>query len=296
MVYLSAALCVVIFLLWAERGRLVRESTLDGLKEGGLKSVLNLRALHLYIYGRWTPQYVKVLVTRIAPLLSRKGKQKLADSYHSKVLTTELAKNIITINRQVPLCDLEQIITYPVARKIILDYPLDVIAIECACRSVSPNPCSPSQVCMIVGKPLTDFAREHRAKFKQLTQQEGLDLLDDAHRKGWVHTAWFKDAVFERFYAICNCCKCCCVGLKLMRVHGVPNVLSSGYACRKNETLCAHCGICRKACPFEAINESDETVYEKCMGCGVCVSMCKKSARLLVRDEAKGIPLDVKAL
>lgn len=231
------------------------------------------------------------------PGLSRQGKERPASLYHSKVLTTEHAKNIITINKEVPLKELEQIIPYPAARKIILDYPLDVVAYECACRKVSPHPCSPSQVCMVIGKPLTDFTIEHHPKkSKRLTQQEALDLLDEARRRGCVHTAWFKDAVFERFYAICNCCKCCCAGLKAMNTYGIPMVLSSGYVCRRNELICAHCGACREVCPFGAVNESFEIIYERCMGCGVCVSKCKKNAKFLERDEAKGIPLDVKSL
>lgn len=296
MVYLLALLSILIFLLWAERGRLIRKSTLDSLKIGGLKDLLNFRLPHMYIYGRWTRQYVKFLRDVLIPRLGPNGKKKFADTYHAKVLTTQHAKNIIAINHEVPLKDIEQVIPYPMARKIILSYPLDVVVLECACRAISRHPCSPSQVCMVVGKPVTDFIMEHHPEAKRLTQQEALDLLDEAHRKGCVHTAWFKDAVFERFYAICNCCKCCCVGLKIMLEHNVPLVLSSGFVAKKDNLICDHCGVCVKVCPFKAVNESCDTSYEKCMGCGVCISKCKKNARSLERDEAKGIPLEVKSL
>ena len=36
--------------------------------------------------------------------------------------------------------------------------------------------------------------------------------------------------------------------------------------------------------------------WQKCMGCGVCVSKCPNQALSLVRDERKGIPLDVRML
>jgi Pyruvate/2-oxoacid:ferredoxin oxidoreductase delta subunit len=36
--------------------------------------------------------------------------------------------------------------------------------------------------------------------------------------------------------------------------------------------------------------------WELCMGCGVCVQQCPAEAMTLVRDEKKGIPLDVRLL
>jgi Pyruvate/2-oxoacid:ferredoxin oxidoreductase delta subunit len=33
-----------------------------------------------------------------------------------------------------------------------------------------------------------------------------------------------------------------------------------------------------------------------CMGCGVCEGQCSQHAITLVRDERKGIPLDVRAM
>lgn len=282
-------------LLWVERGRLIRFSTIKGLQAAGIKNVINLSALHMFIYGRWSTQYVRLL--RIFfPRLGTREKERLADSYHCKVVTPEHAKNIITINKNIPLQDLEQVIPYPVARKILLEYPLDVVVIECPCRATAANPCSPSHVCMIIGKPFTDFILDHNPTAKRLTQEEALDLLEEVHKKGCVHTAWFKNACLDRFYAICNCCKCCCLGIKAMVSYGIPIVSPSGYVARIDSKTCIQCGNCKKACPFEAISEHHEVIKEKCMGCDVCAAKCKKNAIVLERDETKGIPLDVRSL
>ncbi|MGO9416315.1 MAG: 4Fe-4S binding protein [Syntrophobacteraceae bacterium] len=56
----------------------------------------------------------------------------------------------------------------------------------------------------------------------------------------------------DRFYAICNCCKCCCCGIEWMVKYGSPMLASSGYVAPVDETLCAACGTCVDACPFEA--------------------------------------------
>jgi len=39
-----------------------------------------------------------------------------------------------------------------------------------------------------------------------------------------------------------------------------------------------------------------EVTWEDCMGCGVCEGQCATGAVTLVRDERKGVPLDVRAL
>jgi Pyruvate/2-oxoacid:ferredoxin oxidoreductase delta subunit len=52
-------------------------------------------------------------------------------------------------------------------------------------------------------------------------------------------------------------------------------------------------------CQFHALEVVDglnHVIYEKCMGCGVCVSKCEQGALCLVRDEAKGVPLEICAV
>jgi heterodisulfide reductase subunit A-like polyferredoxin len=48
-------------------------------------------------------------------------------------------------------------------------------------------------------------------------------------------------------------------------------------------------------CPFDAIqvNGAAAVTWDKCMGCGVCVSKCSNRAISIELDENKGIPLDV---
>ncbi|MGB9693216.1 MAG: hypothetical protein ACPLYF_00065, partial [Fervidobacterium sp.] len=104
------------------------------MREGGLRRFLNLSALHGYIYGRWTNQYLNLLINYIAPRLGPQGKKWLSDRYHGKVLTQEQAEAIITLDRDIPLRDLEQIIPYPMARDLLLKKPPDVAVYECGCR------------------------------------------------------------------------------------------------------------------------------------------------------------------
>ena len=159
------------------------------------------------------------------------------------------------------------------------------------------SPCTPTDVCMIVGD-LGFVLDHHPDKARAISQQEALDLLRAEHQRGHVHSAYFKDACDNRFYAICNCCPCCCGGLEAMVKYGVPMVTSSGYLAQIDAEQCEACGTCEAACPFEAVhvNGHAAVTFEKCMGCGVCVDQCPSDAIELVRDERKGIPLDVRTL
>ncbi len=291
--------------LIAERGRLLRSSTWRMVRLSGWRRFINLTTLHGYLYARFTYLYVLVGSQWIAPLLGERGKHWLATHYHGKVLPTDLAQSLVSVQEEIPLRDLEQIIPFPMARDLVLSGPPDLAVYECPCRALRENPCTPTQVCMVVGQPFVDFMLEHHpGRARRLAQAEAVALLQAEHERGHVHTAWFKDASVGRFYAICNCCKCCCGGIEAMTQRGIPMLIPSGYVAQIDADRCQGCGHCVRGCPFEALsltNSADaHTVasldWSTCLGCGVCEALCPRGAITLVRDEAKGVPLDVRAL
>jgi ferredoxin len=282
--------------LFGERWRPMRRSTWRFIRAGGWRRFLNLTTLHGYLYGRWTNQYIKLLTSMPRP---SKPSTFISDRYHGKVLTPELAHALITHDHDVPHQDLEQIVPYPIAREMVLKGPPEVAVYECACRHARAEPCRPTQVCMVVGQPFVDFILDHNPRSsRRLTQTEAIELLQAEHKRGHVHSAWFKDAMLGRFYAICNCCKCCCGALAAMMKAGMPMFAASGFVAEVDEAKCKACGLCRDTCPFEAVEVNGSAVVnaEKCMGCGACMGTCPTGAVSLVRDEAKGVPLDVRVL
>jgi len=293
----AMAILVISLWIWGERGRYLA-STTAFFSEAGI----NLKSLHGYVYGRWTRAYVHMLFGSMPGKPNEKpaaAARKLAETYHAKVLTHDNARQVVLLNKDIPLTDLEQVVPYPVARNIVLKGPPDIVAFECPCRHARPSHCTPTQVCMIVGKPMTDFVLEHQpGRARRLTQEQALDLLEAEHARGHLHSAWFKDAMMDRFYAICNCCKCCCGGIAGMK-RGFAMMTSSGYVASIERALCAGCGDCVEACPFEALHRNGNGVelnWGKCMGCGVCEAVCKTGGITLARDERKGVPMDVRSL
>jgi ferredoxin len=284
--------------LWlvGERGHLLLPSTraaITGPRDGERQTSL-WRALHGYVYGRWPYQYISFCIHRLLPRMTPRVKRWWADRYHGKVLPTDLACRIVTLDHDIQRTDLEQVIPYPTARDLVLKGAPNIVLLECPCRLAREEPCTPTDVCMIVGHGA--FTLEHHPqRSRRVTQEEAVALLRAEHERGHVHTAYFKDACDNRFYAICNCCTCCCGGLEAMVRHGVPMVAASGFVAQVDEASCIACGSCEEACPFEAVTVNGRSTvdWQKCMGCGVCEGQCDTGAIALVRDRRKGIPLDV---
>ena len=293
-------LVMIIFWLFRGHWKLLLPSTKVFCKESGWLRLLNLQFLHGYIYLRWPSYYIHLGIDYFAPLFKRGFLDWMAKHYHGKVLTYELAKAIITLNKEIPLTDLEQIIPYPTARKLVLDGSPEIIVCDCPCRSFRDNPCQPTQVCLMMGQPIVDFKLEHSPETSRLiSKEEALTILEEEHSRGHIHSAWFKDVLLDRFVAICNCCKCCCAGIEAMVKYSSSIMASSGYVSQVNAELCTACGTCAEACPFNAISVNGDNAiidWVKCLGCGVCTTQCPVGAISLIRDEKKGIPMDVRML
>ena len=230
------------------------------------------------------------------PHAPKAGAITFADTYHGKVIPLQTARELVSVKENVCVGDLEKVIPYQLARSIVLDHPDHIVALDCPCRAARENPCLPLDVCLIVGEPFASFTLEHHPqKSRAITSAEAVEILEAEDKRGHVHHAFFKEAVLERFYAICNCCSCCC-GAMQAHQHGTPMLASSGYTARVDEDVCIGCAECNAYCQFgalsieEGVNHVD---FASCMGCGVCVSHCEYEAIELVLTPEKGIPLEM---
>ena len=293
-----AAAGVLAVWLAGERGPYVHPSTRAWFR-GPLREFPS--RLHGYVYGRWSNQYIGIAVWRMRAKRSPRRFQAVwADHYHGKVLPHPLARQVLTLNQDVELRNLERAVPYPMPRDLVIRSPGAIALYNCPCRLARTNPCVPLDVCMVIGEPFASFVLGHNPRSsRHVAQAEALEVLEAEHGRGHVHTAYFKDAMEGRFYAICNCCKCCCGGIQSMVKLGHPMVASSGYIAEMDSERRKGCGLCMEVCPFEAVmlaNGAPVVDDGKCMGCGVCKVRCRFGAARLVPDPRKPQPMDLQHL
>ncbi len=278
--------------------------------------------IHGYIYGRWPyfyigtalnpPRLLRPLAQFADWLIRRREMSRhkdgnghepasptIADTYHGKVVPLDAAARLVQVNEDVTLTVPEHVVPFAVARDIVMEHPNHIVVMDCPCRMARENPCLPLDVCLVVGEPFTSFILDHQpAHARRITPDEAVDILEAEDKRGHVHHAFFKDAMLQRFYAICNCCSCCCGAMSAHR-NGIPMLISSGYVCQVDEARCVGCGACVEKCQFDALVLQDGHVVvdaAACMGCGVCVNACPKEALSLARALERPSPLEIHEL
>lgn len=288
---------------------MLRRSTRRFFKLHGLRDLGQF--IHGYVYGRFPNWYIGKLrqmgdnagQSRNRSKKRGNGARRLQERYHSKVLTTNDARKVIHLDRPVEVENPERVIPFDIANRIVIETPGKIAVIDCPCRETKgADACGPRDVCLIVGSPYVEFVVDHRVNnARELSRAEAVGVLEKAAARGWVHTAWFKDAMGGRFYSICNCCSCCCMGLGAMQKsrNRARFVISSGYVAIIDDQRCANCGHCGEVCSFGAIEtlEGRAVVRSRhCYGCGVCANLCPNGAAVLVADPDKGVPMDMDVL
>lgn len=268
--------------------------------------------LHGFVYGQFPRTYLRIL-----DILLKRGSEDfrdhVAETYHAKVVRLDDASRFISIDRNIDLSsEMEQILPYKHATDLILKNPQNIVAFECPCRGLRENPCQPTDVCLLIGDPFADMTRlTQPSRSRRITVEEALKIMKEEDDRGHVHTAWFKTVTLNRFYAICNCCKCCCTGMLSMSELKMPRIQPSGYRAEIDDS-CIGCGKCVSYCQFDAIVEDESAMVtnektgkkkrrfmvmaDKCFGCCVCENKCKQEAIKIVRDPSKGMPLNIEEL
>lgn len=288
-----------------EQDRRARRLATRALFAQGHKEGLTwFQRLHGYVYGRWPHTYIGAAIGErrelawkralLAPFLARAlFPKRWGDEYHGKVLPTEQATRLLQVHEPLDLPLPEQVLPYESARQLVLSGDGPYVVLDCPCRLAREHPCEPLDVCLIIGEPFASFVLSHNSdRARQITRDEAVAIVEAEAARGHVHHAFFKQAMLGRFYAICNCCSCCC-GAISAHLHGTPMLVSSGYVAQIDDKCCVQCGTCVEACPFGALTLSDGLSIdtERCMGCGVCTRLCPQQALALVRDDSKPEPM-----
>ncbi len=104
----------------------------------------------------------------------------------------------------------------------IVDMAQELAVGPCACRQITQKCDNPVQAEIMLGMDGNVFVTERPQDYRRITKEEAKVILRDCHDHGLIHTII---RCRNDYYAICNCCACCCVPLRLSKAYGIKNAL-----------------------------------------------------------------------
>jgi electron transport complex protein RnfB len=272
-----------------------------GVEAGKLRGVLDGLADRVTIFSRMDkngePRYS--LVPTIPglfefPFMKKEltpNWEELADlwhRYHTEALGNAFAgtdsplTRVVPVQRTIPMAT--EVMPYEQVSELVANSNYIALT-DCACR-VSVRGCDkPLDVCLVFGSVGQFLVEKGRAR--AIDKDEAIRVLNYAEDAGLVHcTGNTKDGAS----VICNCCGCCCTLLRGITVLDNPNgVAYSGYIVDYKVDECIGCWSCLEdRCPVKAVTEDGDVVAvdrSRCIGCGLCASVCPTEALSMIRRE-----------
>ena len=93
----------------------------------------------------------------------------------------------------------------------------------CTCRQVFKNCDNPIDVEIMLGLTRNVFMEEKPHDYREITKAEAKEILRQCHQRGLIPSI---AKCQQDFYAICNCCQCCCVPYRLSKKYDIDNALT----------------------------------------------------------------------
>jgi len=97
-----------------------------------------------------------------------------------------------------------------------------IAAAPCTCRNIYRKCSHPSdnEILLAPSRYILQETMQHHSQ--EITREKAAEILQDSHKRGLVLTIL---KCREDFYAICSCCSCCCVPLRLSKQYGIGEAL-----------------------------------------------------------------------
>lgn len=161
---------------------------------------------------------------------------------------------------------------------------------ECVCRKEAiflEETCDhPIENCLSFGAAAEYYIESGLGR--EITADEAIKILKEADESGLVHAG----ANSKHLTNICNCCPCCCAGLKALTQKGSyrERHFNPIFEPAIDADACTACEVCVERCPVDAISVEDiaRVDRDKCLGCGLCAGPCPVEAiSMFVREDVQ---------
>lgn len=108
------------------------------------------------------------------------------------------------------------------AHRIVEASPMTVLG-PCTCRKVFRKCDAPLQTEILVGAGPEVFAKNRSGQYREVSRETAKAVLTACRERRLLHTLI---RCREGFYALCSCCRCCCVPLRLNHDYHVATSLA----------------------------------------------------------------------
>ena len=157
---------------------------------------------------------------------------------------------------------------------------------QCWCRSTFKRCNAPTDTCIHLAFGEYRPGLIDRGHVSKVSRDEIRKVIRRAEDAGLVHEL-IRVGDDDSYYVVCNCCPCCCVGLRGLIEFGNKMVVKSEFVPAVS-SKCTGCGKCLTRCHFSARKiEGGRAIVDqtKCLGCGLCSTSCPQSATFLIKRE-----------
>jgi hypothetical protein len=104
----------------------------------------------------------------------------------------------------------------------IVDIAKSVSLGPCSCRAEFHNCDHPVMSEIVLGNGSSEVYASRQKEFKPVSKEEAKEVLRQGHQKRLTQSIM---RCGDHFYAICNCCNCCCVPSRLRQNFGIGQAL-----------------------------------------------------------------------
>jgi len=188
---------------------------------------------------------------------------------------------VVHFGQVLPIEDAEQ----------VLDLVSSITRMPCGCRFISIGK-TDKRYCIGLGIDNWGVLGKYpdaASSLEVLDKEQARSILEEYDKEGLVHTVWTGVAPYTM--GLCNCDRDCMAYKGYIEEGGPASFFRGEYVCQVDWDLCTGCKSCMAQCQFGAqfYSSALEKVYvdpQRCFGCGLCRAACPQEAiELIAREE-----------